>query len=385
MTAPSPHELPLHQLLALACEAGASDLHLTDGLPPSLRVHGELAPVAGRSPLPPGGVEALARPILTANHLEAWAKDRTVDLGLELGATQRFRVNVFSERGGMALAARRLDERIRSLEELRLPPSLGRLADFEDGLVLVCGATGSGKSTTLATLIDAINRDRAQHIITLEDPIEYVHQSRRSIVHQRELHRDFRRFSRALRATLREDPDVILVGELRDLPTMRAALMAAETGHLVFSTLHSGSAIGATERLIGAFRGDERDAVRHQLSLVLRAVVAQQLLPLREGRGRFPAVELLQVTPAVANLIRAGKSSQVQAAIEAQSSAGMLTLEQSLAEAVVRGWIDELVAASSARDPQAFAERLRHVRATRPRTGRVAAANPGAGGERGSP
>lgn len=358
----------LFQLLARAVDVGASDLHLTCNAPPLVRVHGRLVPLEGVAPLGPEGVEALVEGVLTPAQRAAYEAERSIDLALVLGpehggAGQRFRVNAFAAAGRMALAVRRLDDRIRSFEELRLPAQLSRIAALEDGLVLLVGPTGSGKTTTLAAIIDKINREEACHIITLEDPIEYVHESRRSLVHQRELHADFDRFSRALRAALREDPDVILVGEMRDVPTMRAALMAAETGHLVLSTLHSGSAIGATERMIGAFRGDERDSVRYQLSLVLRCVVAQRLLPLRDGEGRVPATEVLWITPAVANLIRTGKTAQIQAAVEGQAAQGMLTLEQSLAEAVQKGWVAEAVAAAAARDPAAFAERLRQARA----------------------
>lgn len=358
----------LWRLLARAVALGASDLHLTCGLPPQVRVHGRLAPLLDEAPPPaPGGVEALFGEVLTPRQRAALEVERSVDLALVLdrargGEGQRFRVNLFASAGQVAAAVRRLDDRLRGFDELRLPPQLARLADLEDGLVLLVGPTGSGKTTTLAAIIDKINREEACHVVTLEDPIEYVHESRRALVHQRELHADFDRFSRALRAALREDPDVILVGEMRDVATMRAALMAAETGHLVLSTLHSGSAIGATERLIGAFRGDERDSIRYQLSLVLRCVVAQRLLPLAEGGGRFPATEVLWITPAVANLIRAGKTAQIQAAVEGQAAQGMLTLEQSLAEAVQRGWVTEAAAQAAARDPGAFAERLRHAR-----------------------
>lgn len=353
--------------MAEAVALGASDLHLTAGLVPQVRVHGRLLPLDGAAPLGPDGVEDLFRDVLTPRQRAAFDAERSIDLALVLDSTrggdgQRFRVNLFASSGRMAAAVRRLDDRIRGFDELRLPAQLSRLAELEDGLVLLVGPTGSGKTTTLAAIIDKINREEACHVVTLEDPIEYVHESRRSLVHQRELHADFDRFSRALRAALREDPDVILVGEMRDVPTMRAALMAAETGHLVLSTLHSGSAIGATERLIGAFRGDERDSVRYQLSLVLRCVVAQRLLPLKQGEGRFPAAEVLWVTPAVANLIRAGKTAQIQAAVEGQAAQGMVTLEQSLAEAVHRGWVTEAAAVAAARDPNAFQERLRHAR-----------------------
>jgi twitching motility protein PilT len=361
MRRPDPHP----QLLALlrdAVRSGASDLHLTPGEPPALRIDGRLAPLAGHGPVPAESIAVWLTSLLVPAQVEALERERCVDLSLSLPEGQRFRLNAFSARGQPALAIRRLEPRIRSLEELRLPAALEQLTALQDGLVLVTGATGSGKSTTLATLLDLINARRPCHILTLEDPVEYLHSSRQALVRQRELHTDFPAFAGALRATLREDPDVILVGELRDAETMRTALMAAETGHLVFSTLHAGSAIAAAERLIGAFAGEEQDSIRHQLSLVLRAVATQRLLPGRAG-GRVPVIELLLVSPAVANLLRQGKASQIQSAMEAGASAGMRTLEQELAEVVARGWVEEEVARQAARDPTVFAERLRQARA----------------------
>mgnify|MGYP001169655876 CR=1 FL=1 len=356
---------PAPQLLSLlrqAVEAGASDLHLTPGEPPSLRVDGRLTPLPGLGTTSAETLAAWVGSLLVPAQAQALEAERSVDLALSLPEGPRFRLNAFFSRGQLALAIRRLEPRIRTLEELRLPAALEPLTTLQDGLVLVTGATGSGKSTTLATLLDLINQRRACHILTLEDPIEYLHTSRQALVRQRELHTDFPAFASALRVTLREDPDVILVGEMRDADTMRTALMAAETGHVVFSTLHAGSAIGAAERLIGAFTGEEQESIRHQLSLVLRAVVTQRLLPGRAG-GRVPVLELLQVSPAVANLLRQGKASQIQSAMEAGASTGMRTLEQGLVEVVVRGWVDEEAARAAARDPTVFAERLRQARA----------------------
>jgi len=353
----------LDDLLRRCVAAEASDLHLSPGQPPVLRVHGELERLGDLPALDDEAIGVLLRAALNPAQEQAFAAERTLDLARSLPEGPRFRINAFTSQGRTALAVRRLDDAIRGLDELRLPPALARIADLPDGLCLVTGPTGSGKSTTLATLIDAINRGRACHVLTLEDPIEYLHPSRRALVHQRELHTDFERFARALRSALREDPDVILVGEMRDVETMRAALTAAETGHLVLSTLHAGDAVGAAERLIGAFPSGERDSVRYQLSLVLRAAVAQRLLPLRDGGGRVPVVEVLWSTPAVANLIRAGKAAQLYATMESQTQAGMLTMEQSLAEACARGWVAEDVARRTARDPKLFAERLRRARA----------------------
>ena len=359
-------QLDLGALLERCVSEEASDLHLTTGQSPRVRVHGELKLLDELPALSREQILALSESILSEAQLRTYREQGALDLAWSLPSGQRFRFNLYSERGRTALAIRRLEESVRSLADLRLPPALAELVTLESGLVVVSGPTGSGKSTTLASLVGAINREHARHIITLEDPIEYLHESQRSLVHQRELHADFPDFPSALRSALREDPDVILVGEMRDTATMRAALQAAETGHLVFSTLHSGSAIGATERLIGAFPGPERDSIRHQLSLVLTAVVAQTLLPGRGGGFRVPVVELLWVTPAVANLIRVGKTAQLHSTMESQSAAGMRTQEQALAEGIERGWIDEEVARRAAKAPSLLDERLRYLRGKQP-------------------
>jgi twitching motility protein PilT len=256
-----------------------------------------------------------------------------------------------------------LDDTFRSFEALHLPPQLKELTALRDGLVLVTGPTGSGKSTTLATMINAINTGRSGHILTIEDPIEYVHRHRKCLVHQRELYTDVPAFADAVRAALREDPDVILVGEMRDLATMRAAITAAETGHLVFSTLHTADAVGALDRMIGLFPGNEQDSIRQQLSMVLRAVVAQRLLARKDGQGRVPAVEILKVTPAVAHLIRTNKPSQIYSAIETGAALGMQTMEQALAALNVQGLIDEVFARQMARDGRSFEDRRQRLTA----------------------
>ena len=258
----------------------------------------------------------------------------------------------------MAVAIRRIENEFRTLADWHLPASLGDLADLRDGLVIMTGPTGSGKTTTLATLIHEINLNRECHIVTVEDPVEYVHGNVRSLVHQRELYTDVPDFASAVRASLREDPDVILVGEMRDVETARAAVTAAETGHLVFSTLHTGDTVGAIDRLLGIFSGAERDAVAHQISLVLRAVVAQRLLPSAQGRTRVPAVEILKVTKAVAHLVRVGKFEQIYSAIETGRAQGMQSFEQSLAALVERGLVTEANAFSATRDPSLFQEWL---------------------------
>jgi len=366
---PGPGPL-LDRLLRLCVERGASDLHVTAGEPVVLRSLGRLERLDLPAPSA-ADTEAMSLELLDEGQRRAFAEERTIDLALSLdlpgGQQARLRINVFRERGRAALAIRRLEERIRTINELRLPSALGDLTELEEGLVLFVGPTGSGKSTSLATLIDRINHSRDVHVLTLEDPIEYVHRSDRALIRQRQLHSDFPAFASALRATLREDPDVILVGEMRDTDTLRIALTAAETGHLVFSTLHAGSAVGAAERFVGAFADHERDSVRSQLSHVLRAVVSQRLLPTRDGQGRVPAVELLLVTPAVSNLIRSGKPAQVYSAMESGASLGMRTFEASLAELVLGGLVSEERARRAARDPRQLEERLRQARIGRVR------------------
>lgn len=345
-------------LLDQCVRRGASDLHLSAGAPAYARVGGELVALAGDAVAPEAAAEAIAS-LLAEGQQRILEATGSVDVGFSLPGGERFRGHVFREQRGPALAARRLEDRFRSLAELNLPPVLAGLADLRDGLVLFTGPTGSGKSTSLATLLDRINRERACHILTIEDPIEYLHTGRRSLIRQRELHHDVGSFAEAVRASLREDPDVVLVGEMRDADTMRAAITVAETGHLVFSTLHCGSAVGAIDRLVGAFPAGERESLCQQLSMTLRAVVAQHLLPATDGRGRVPAVELLMVTHAVANLIRSHKSEQIRNAIETGGESGMQTLEQSLAALVAARRISPATARAATGDQRLLDQRLR--------------------------
>ena len=352
----------LEALLAQCLERDATDLHLSSGMPPRIRVHGQLARLEGAEAIAPEEVEAMARAIMNERQQEAFRGEQAVDLAFSSPGGGRFRVNVFRHRDGVGIALRRLEERPLSLEHWNLPETLGELAEVRDGLVIATGPTGSGKTTTLATLLDRIVRERDCHVITIEDPVEYLHASRRALVHQRELHTDAESFERALRAALREDPDVLLIGEMRDLETLRAALTAAETGHLVFSTLHTGDAPGSIERMVGMFPSNEKDAARHQLSMVLRAVIAQRLLRRRDGQGLVPAVELLRVNPAVANLIRTGRSQQLYSSMEAGAAAGMQTLAQALARRVVVGAVVVEEARKLARDTGTFEQWLRATR-----------------------
>ena len=353
-TAPLP---PLLASLFERCEAlGASDIHLGAGEAPRLRIQGVLAPADGFAPTSDEEADALAAALVRTTMppgadaasaaLAKLVAAGAVDGSVSSAAGHRYRFNAFRAGGRSAVALRRLEDRFQTLEELGLP---ARLADFTQcphGLVVVTGPTGSGKSTTLATLIDRINRTRDGHIVTIEDPVEYIHTSQRCLVQQRQVGRDAASFNDALVESLRQDPDVILVGEVRELATIRTAITAAETGHLVFTTLHAGDCVGAIERIVSVFPAGEQDSIRRQLSLVLRGIFAQRLLPpASPGARRVACGELLFSTPAVANLIATGRSQQIYSAIELGAGMGMQTLAQSLTDLVRRGLIDERAAA----------------------------------------
>lgn len=318
------------QLLDRLVEQQASDLHLGAGRSARWRVHGELLAM-DTQPWTEGMLDALLQRLLGHTQADDFYANGAADLGYSTRSGERFRVNAFRTLGKAALVARHLPAQFRSFTELRLPESIRQMAALSDGLVLVTGITGSGKSTTLATIINEINEHRSAHILSIEDPVEFVHSPKRALISHRELGTDVPDFASAVKSAMREDPDVILVGELRDVDTMRAALTAAETGHLVLSTLHTADTSGAIERFVGAFPGEEQSVVRHRLSLVLRAVVAQQLLSLQSHAGRVAAVEVLQVTPAVANLIASGRTAQIYSAIESGRDVGMQTFDHSLA------------------------------------------------------
>lgn len=319
----------LQQMLQGMLAAGASDLHIAPPAGVRMRVDGRL--VDARVALPDtAALQGVARAVTTDAQWRELEQHRALDMSYA-SAGERYRLNWFYALGHLQLAARHLDNRFRTFDELGLPDCMRQFAAWNDGLVLVTGATGCGKSTTLAALVHEINMTRPVHVLTIEDPVEFVHASAVALVRQRELHRDFESFAAALRAALREDPDVILVGELRDTETMRAAINAAETGHLVFATLHTPDAAGSIERLIGGFPPEEQGIVRHRLSLCLRAVATQMLLPAISGRGRVPAVEILISTPAVSNLIATGRSKQIHAAMDTGTELGMQTLDRALA------------------------------------------------------
>jgi twitching motility protein PilT len=325
----------LDRLLALAARQNASDVLLVAGSPVALRVNGALTPAAG-PPLAAEDVRSLVLPLLDAARQEELQKNRAVDFCFVRESLGRFRVNLHYQRGSLAAALRLLPARIPSLESLHLPASLGRLAERRQGLVLVTGPTGCGKSSTLAALIDLINSRRRDHIVTIEDPIEYQHPNRSSIVEQIEVGHDAPNFAESLRSIVRQNPDVILVGEMRDPETMATVLTAAETGHLVFSTLHTNDASQAVSRILDSFPAGHQPQIRQQLSLALLAIVAQQLLPAADGRSRYPALEILWSTDAVRNLIRRGEDHMLRSQLSMGRADGMMTMEQSLAE-LVRG------------------------------------------------
>lgn len=334
----------LDDLLRDACERGSSDLHLTVGLPPVVRVDGSLQHL-GYTSLSPTDTQRLIYDILTTDQVQWFEKTRELDFSYGVKLVGRFRINVYRQRGSVGAALRAIPDRIPSYEQLGLPSVIKELTKKHSGLVLVTGPTGSGKSTTIACMIDSINTERPVHIMTIEDPIEYLHRHKRAMINQRELNSDTDSFENALRAVLREDPDVILVGEMRDLETIAAALTLAETGHLVFGTLHTRNAPQTIDRVIDVFPPHQQDQIRVQLSNTLEAVVAQQLCP-RVGGGRVAAIEIMVATSAVRNLIREGKTYQVYSVLETGGQFGMQTMDKVLADLYRDGYIsnDEALA-----------------------------------------
>ena len=321
----------LHQLLKAMVEKGASDLHITTGSPPQLRIDGELVPLK-TAPLTPVETKQLCYSILTDVQKAKFEEDQELDLSFGIKNLCRFRANVFLQKGAVGAVYRLIPEKIRSFGELGLPSVLATLAERPRGLVLITGPTGSGKSTTLAAMIDKINTERHDHILTIEDPIEYIHQHKNCLVNQREVHSDTGSFSNALRAALREDPDIVLIGEMRDLETVEAALKIAETGHLTFGTLHTNSAAQTINRIIDIFPANQQAQIRTQLSLVLEGIVCQALLPRADGKGRVCSLEIMVPTPAIRNLIRDDKIHQIYGAMQTgQEKLGMQTSNQSLA------------------------------------------------------
>jgi twitching motility protein PilT len=327
---PSVEDLHIDEVLRLALERKASDIHITVGLPPMVRLDGELVPLPFKT-LNPQDSRRLIYDVLSDEQLNKFETKKELDFGYSVRGLGRFRFNVYMQRNSVAGALRAIPTKIPSFETLGLPPVIREMSKRVSGLVLVTGPTGSGKSTTIASMIDDINETRTSHILTIEDPIEYLHSHKRCMVNQRELHMDTYSFHDALRAVLREDPDIILVGELRDLETIEAALTLSETGHLVFGTLHTRNAPATIDRIVDVFPTDQQDQIRVLLGNTLEGVVSQQLMP-KLGGGRCAAIEIMQGTPAIRNLIREGKTHQMYSVIETSAQTGMQTMDRSLAE-----------------------------------------------------
>ncbi len=330
----------MHQLLKAMIEKGASDLHITTGTPPQLRIDGKLCPLK-MPPLSPQETKQLCYSVLTDAQKHKFEETNELDLSFSVQKLSRFRGNVFIQRGNVAGVFRAIPFKIMSFEDLGLPPVISELAQKPRGLVLVTGPTGSGKSTTLATMIDKINTERNEHIVTVEDPIEYLHPHKNCVVNQREVGADTESFKKALKYILRQDPDVVLIGELRDLETIEAALTVAETGHLAFATLHTNSAVQTINRIVDVFPPYQQSQIRQQLSFVLEGVVSQTLLPRANGPGRAMALEVMVPNAAIRNLIREDKIHQIYSAMQVgQQKFGMQTINQSLASLVQRRIID---------------------------------------------
>lgn len=344
--------MDITELLAFSVKNNASDLHLSAGMPPLIRVDGDIRRLDVPA-LEHKEVHALVYDIMNDIQRKNYEEFFETDFSFEVPGLARFRVNVFNQNRGAGAAFRTIPAKVLSLEELNCPPIFKDIAENPRGIILVTGPTGSGKSTTLAAMIDYVNTNRPDHIITIEDPIEFVHQSKKSLINQREVFRDTKGFAEALRSALREDPDVILVGEMRDLETIRLALTAAETGHLVFGTLHTTSAAKTIDRVVDVFPGDEKDMVRAMLSESLRAVISQALLKKTNG-GRIAVHEIMLCTPAIRNLIRESKVAQMYSAIQTGRAAGMQTLDQALQELVQKGTVGRKEAKSKAENKDAF-------------------------------
>ncbi len=338
-------------LLEEVVKRKASDLHLQVGLPPILRIDGNLAPIQGTTALQEADAENLIFSLLDEDQKQILLRDKEFDFSFAFGDLGRFRVNAFHERGNLAASMRLIPNEVRTVEQLGLPATINKFTQYPRGLVLITGPTGSGKSTTLAALIEKINAEQARHIITVEDPIEYTHKSRRSVIVQREVHYDTYSFSSALRSSLRQDPDIVLIGEMRDLETIAAAITIAETGHLVFATLHTNNAAQSIDRLIDVFPPHQQAQVRAQLGNSLMAICSQRLIPALAG-GRVAATEIMIATPAVRNIIREGKNYQLEAVIQTGSEYGMQSMDRTLVNLVHGGTISYDEARNYAVDQQ---------------------------------
>ncbi|MFT7371471.1 MAG: twitching motility protein PilT [Oleiphilaceae bacterium] len=344
--------MDITELLAFSAKQGASDLHLSAGLPPMIRVDGDVRRI-NLPAMEHKEVHSLIYDIMNDKQRKDFEEFLETDFSFEVPGVARFRVNAFNQNRGAAGVFRTIPSKVLTMEDLGMGQVFKDIAEVPRGLVLVTGPTGSGKSTTLAAMIDYINDNRYDHILTIEDPIEFVHESKKCLMNQREIHRDTLGFNEALRSALREDPDIILVGELRDLETIRLALTAAETGHLVFGTLHTTSAAKTIDRVVDVFPAEEKSMVRSMLSESLQAVISQSLLKKTNG-GRIAAHEIMMGTPAIRNLIREGKVAQMYSAIQTGAALGMQTLDQCLQELLSKGLISRDIAREQAKIPESF-------------------------------
>lgn len=359
----------LDQMLKELVARGASDLHITTGIPPMIRLHGQLKPLA-ETALAPAVTKQLAYSILTDVQKQKFEEQKELDFSFGVRGLGRFRANVFLQRGAVGVAIRTIPYKIYSFQELGLPKVVEELCNRPSGLVLVTGPTGSGKSTTLTTMIDKINSERSEHIVTIEDPIEFVHTHKKCIVNQREVHADTYSFANALRSALRQDPDKVLLGEMRDLETIESALTIAETGHLTFATLHTNSAVQTINRVIDVFPAHQQPQIRAQLSFVLEGVLCQALLPRADGQGRVLVLEIMVPNPAIRNLIREDKVHQIYSTMQAgQEKSGMQTMNQSLLDSYLKRLITKETALGASQNHEELQQMMQRVQSPAAGTG----------------
>jgi twitching motility protein PilT len=343
----------IHDILTMLIEQEGSDIHLITGVQPTLRIDGELKPIEGSPVLNQEMAEALILPLMTQDQRDYVKVNKELDFGYQFQDRGRFRINVYHQKNELGAALRLVPARVKTIDELQLPPIFHQFTQYKQGLILVTGPTGEGKSTTLAALIEEINQSRGEHILTIEDPIEFVYAPKKSIISQREINHDTLGWDIALRSALREDPDIVLVGEMRDYETIAAAITTAETGHLVFATLHTATAAQTIDRIIDVFPAHQQGQIRQQLAATLQAVISQRLVPLAQ-KGRMAALEILLSTSAVKNLIREAKTHQIDNVLQTSAEEGMMLIEKHLAELVQKGAITPEVARTYAFRPDEY-------------------------------